>query len=193
MGRGSRRALLAALLAVCASPLAAPTDDALLAKLRSGGHVLLVRHSATAQGLGDPPGLRIEDCATQRNLSEEGREQAKRLGEFLRKERIPIARVYNSPWCRCRDTATIAFGSAEDWAPLSSFFDLPHRELEYSESVQRRIASYAVKKAPGNVVMVTHNVNIAALTKLSVAPGEVVVVRPDGCCHLKVVGRLNIE
>lgn len=181
------------MLAVSATAIAAPTDEALLAKLRAGGYVLLIRHAATGPGLGDPPGYRLEDCATQRNLSEAGREHSKRLGEQLRSERVPVTRVYTSPWCRCRDTATLAFGSAEDWAPLSSFFDLPHREPEFTESVQRRISSYARKKPSGNVAMVTHNVNIAALTKLSVAPGEVVVVRPDGCCDLKVVGRLTVE
>ena len=155
--------------------------------------MLLVRHSAAGPGLGDPPGFKLDDCASQRNLTEEGRAHAKRLGEWIRRERVPIERVYTSPWCRCRDTATLAFGKGETWEPLSSFFDLPHREPELSESTRKRIASYGVRKPAGNVVMVTHNVNIAALTKLSVASGEVVAVRPDGCCSLKVVGRFTVD
>ena len=182
--------LLAAALCAFVPRVHAAPDAALLAKLRAGGFVLLIRHSATETGRGDPPGYRLEDCATQRNLSEAGREQAKLLGETLRRERVPIERSYNSPWCRCRDTATLAFGKSEDWAPLSSFFDLPHREPEYTESTRKRILSYGVKKPKGNIVMVTHNVNIASLTRLSIAPGEMVVVRPDGCCGLRVVGRL---
>ena len=184
-----RRAFLAALLAWASLALA--VDDAKLwAQLRHGGNVLLIRHASTLPGLGDPPGFKLDDCSTQRNLSEAGREEARRIGERLKRERIPIAQVYTSPWCRCRDTAMLAFGRAEDWAPLSSVFDLPDRDREYTERVKKRIGTYSSRDLKGNVVMVTHNVNIASLTKLSVAPGEVVVVRPDGCCGLRVVGRL---
>lgn len=184
-----RRAFLAALLAWASLAFAA--DDAKLwAQLRHGGNVLLIRHASTLPGLGDPAGFKLDDCATQRNLSEAGREEARRIGERLKRERIPVAQVYTSPWCRCRDTAMLAFGRAEDWAPLSSVFDLPDRDREYTERVKKRIGTYSSRGMKGNIVMVTHNVNIAALTKLSVAPGEVVVVRPDGCCGLRVVGRL---
>jgi phosphohistidine phosphatase SixA len=188
-----RRALLLAGTAALLPASLARAEPALWPRLREGGCVLLVRHAATGPGLGDPPGYRLDDCATQRNLSEAGRAEARRLGAKLRAERVPIARVYTSPWCRCRDTATLAFGAAEDWEPLSSFFDLPHREAELSETVRKRILSYSIRKPRGNVAMVTHNVNIAALTKLSVATSEAVVVRPDGCCGLKVLGRLRVE
>jgi len=192
----ARRDFLLALLALGVAPARSaaqsPEAAALWTKLRAGGYVLLIRHAATEPGLGDPPGFRVEDCATQRNLSEAGREQSRHLGERLRAERVRIDRVYTSPWCRCRDTATLAFGKAEDWEPLSSFFDLPHREPELSERVKKRIGGYGARKPKGNVAMVTHNVNIAALTRLSVAVGEIVVVRPDGCCNLKTVGRLQV-
>lgn len=168
------------------------SENSTWARLCSGRHVLLMRHAATEEGLGDPPGFRLGDCKTQRNLSGGGREQARRVGDALRRERVPIARVYTSPWCRCRETAMLAFGKAEDWSPLSSIFDFPDREPDYSERVRKRIASYASRDPGGNVVMVTHNVNIAALTKLSVAPAEIVVVRPDGCCGLRVVDRLVV-
>ena len=184
-----RRAFLAALLAWASLAFAAE-DAKLWAQLRHGGNVLLIRHASTLPGLGDPAGFKLDDCSTQRNLSEAGREEARRIGERLKRERIPIAQVYTSPWCRCRDTAMLAFGRAEDWAPLSSVFDLPDRDREYTERVKKRIGTYSSRDMKGNIVMVTHNVNIAALTKLSVAPGEVVVVRPDGCCGLRVVGRL---
>jgi len=183
------RAFLAALLAWASLAFAA--DDAKLwAQLRHGGNVLLIRHASTLPGLGDPAEFKLDDCSTQRNLSEAGREEARRIGERLKRERVPIAQVYTSPWCRCRDTAMLAFGRAEDWAPLSSVFDLPDRDREYTERVKKRIGAYSSRDMKGNIAMVTHNVNIASLTKLSVAPGEVVVVRPDGCCGLRVVGRL---
>jgi broad specificity phosphatase PhoE len=159
--------------------------------MRRGGLVLLMRHANT-DGAGDDPGFTLDDCSTQRNLSEKGREEARRIGERLRAEKVPIARVYTSPWCRCRDTATLAFGKAEDWEPLSSFFDFPHREAYYSERVRKRIASYGNAKPRGNIVMVSHNVNIGALARLSVQPGDIVVVKPEGCCGMRVLGTLQL-
>ncbi|MEP7068735.1 MAG: histidine phosphatase family protein [Usitatibacter sp.] len=163
-----------------------------MARLRRGGHVLLMRHASTGPGLGDPPGYRLDDCSTQRNLSDEGRAGAKRIGERLRGAKVPIARVYTSPWCRCRETAMLAFGKAEDWEPLSSYFDFPDRDAQYTERVKKRIGTYSSRAMGGNVAMVTHNVNIAALTRLSVATAEIVVVRPDGCCGLRTLGRLKL-
>ena len=190
--RFSRRAFL---LAACAASFArgATDDEATVWKrLREGGNVILARHASTEPGLGDPPGFKLGECATQRNLSEAGRAESRRLGERLLAQRVLIGKVYTSPWCRCRETAMLAFGRAEDWEPLSSFFDFPNREADYVESVKKRIAGYSRLPRGPNIVMVTHNVNIAALTRLSVAQAEMVVVRPDGCCGLRVVGRLRV-
>ena len=151
-----------------------------------------MRHASTGPGLGDPPGYKLDDCATQRNLSDRGRAEARAIGARLGREKVPIARAYTSPWCRCRETATLAFGKAEDWEPLASLFDFPDRDAEYTERVMKRIGNYSSRGPGGNVAMVTHNVNIAALTRLSVATGEIVVVRPDGCCGLRTVGRLKL-
>jgi len=187
-----RRALLVAGVAALALPATARGERRAWDALRSGGHVILMRHAATEPGFGDPPNFKVGDCATQRNLSDAGRAEARRVGERLSAERVPIARTYTSPWCRCRETAMLAFGASEDWEPLSSFFEMPHREAALTETVKKRILGYSITKPAGNVVMVTHNVNIAALTKLSVAQAELVVVRPDGCCALKVVGSLRV-
>lgn len=185
-----RRAFLGAVLAAPLTLRAAATRD-LEARLRAGGMVLLMRHAST-EGAGDLPGYRLGDCATQRNLSEAGREEARRAGERIRAMHAPIERVYTSPWCRCRETAMLAFGRAEDWEPLGSFFDRPDEEPAATAHVKKRILGYTITRPRGNVVMVTHNVNIAALTKLSVAPAEIVVVQPDGCCGVKVAGRLAL-
>jgi broad specificity phosphatase PhoE len=185
-----RRFLAAAAVLALPSFGLAAEEDKLLARLRAGGYVLLMRHASTPSDAGDPPGYRLDDCATQRNLSAAGREEARRVGERLKREHIPIVRVYTSPWCRCRDTATLAFGHCEDWQPLASVFEMQDRDAEYTERVRKRIGNYSSRSLGGNVAMVTHNVNIAALTKLSVAPAEIVVVRPDGCCGLRVAGRL---
>jgi broad specificity phosphatase PhoE len=185
-----RRLLLAA-LALLALPAVAD-EAAAWAALRAGGHVALIRHASTEPGLGDPPGYKLDDCATQRNLSAQGREEARRLGERMRREGVVVDKVYTSPWCRCRDTAKEAFGKAEDWEALSSFFDDRGREPDRTERVKKRIGTYATRKPRGTVVMVTHHVNIAALTNFAVGTGEVVVVRADGCCGLRVVGRIGI-
>ena len=189
---GARRAFLLGALALLALPARAD-EAAAWAALKQGGHVAFIRHEATEPGLGDPPGYRLEDCASQRNLSAQGREAAKRLGERLRAEGVVIDKVYTSPWCRCRDTATLAFGKAEDWDALSSFFDDRSQEPKRTERVKNRVGTYSTKKAKGTVVMVTHHVNIQALTYQAVGQGEIVVVRPDGCCGLKVVGRIALR
>ena len=87
------------------------SDEALWNDLRKGGYVLLIRH-ADAPGTFDPPGFQLGVCSTQRNLSEEGRAQSRRLGELIRSKNVPIAQVFSSEWCRCIDTATLAFGAA---------------------------------------------------------------------------------
>ena len=79
---------------------AAQADEALWQLVARGGHVLFVRHAETTPGVGDPPGFRLEDCATQRNLSGEGRAQARRLGEELKRRGVPVGDVLSSPWCQ---------------------------------------------------------------------------------------------
>jgi phosphohistidine phosphatase SixA len=187
-----RRAFVAAALSAPWLARAATREAELPRLLARGGMVLLMRHASTEGGAGDPPGYRLDDCSTQRNLSAAGRAEAARVGERIRAIRAPIERVYTSPWCRCRDTAQIAFGTSEDWEPLGSFFDRPDLEADATGHVRKRILGYTIRRPAGNVVMVTHNVNIAALTRLSVAPAEIVVVQPDGCCGVKVAGRLAL-
>jgi hypothetical protein len=101
-----RRSLLLAgsALALPVSALA-QESDALAARLHGGGLVLLIRHAQTTPGVGDPPGFRLDDCSTQRNLSEAGRDQARAWGEWLRRNDIATTRVLSSRWCRCRETA----------------------------------------------------------------------------------------
>jgi broad specificity phosphatase PhoE len=188
----SRRAFLASAAAFGFTSLAFADDKATWDRLRAGGLVLLMRHASTTEGLGDPKDFKLGECSTQRNLSERGRDEARQVGERFRQERVAVAKVFTSPWCRCRDTATLAFGRAEDWTPLSSAFDFPHQEPEFTERVKKRIGSYAAKRPAGVVVMVTHNVNIAALSRYSVAPAELVLMSPSGCCDAKPLERLKV-
>src|SRR5688572_28986342 len=97
------------LFALLLLPLTAGADDALWALLKKGGQVVLIRHAVTTPGVGDPPGFTIQDCKTQRNLTAAGRKEAERLGAAFRQRAIPVGRVLSSPWCRCLETAKLAF------------------------------------------------------------------------------------
>src|SRR6478672_3292477 len=115
----ARRAVLGAGLGLAALPLWAATDPDAEALLRRGGVVIAFRH-ALAPGTFDPPGFRLGDCSTQRNLNDEGRSQARRAGDWFRARGLEPARVRSSPWCRCVDSATLAFGTPEVWPALGS-------------------------------------------------------------------------
>jgi len=156
--------------------------------LQRGGLVVLIRHTA-APGFGDPPHFRIGDCSTQRNLSAEGRRQARELGEAFRRRKIPIENVYSSQWCRCKDTAELAFGSFLEHPALNSFFEHPALKASRTEALKALLRQ--VRPDSGNLVLVTHQVNITALTGVVPAEGELVVVRdePDG--RLRLLGRMT--
>ncbi|MDM7949422.1 histidine phosphatase family protein [Hydrogenophaga sp.] len=155
--------------------------------LRQGGNVLLMRHAQTESGIGDPPNFRIGDCSTQRNLNDVGREQSRRVAAAFQRERIVLDEVRSSAWCRCVDTAELAFGRHTVWSPINSFFQQNGRETQTAE-VLRALKSF---KAPRNLVLVTHQVNISALTGGFVAMGEILLTRPgqmaDG--RLRVLAR----
>ena len=143
--------------------------------LRAGGCVVLMRHAVTVAGVGDPPGFRLDDCSSQRNLSDAGRQQARALGEAFQRERVQLAEVRSSAWCRCVDTAQLAFGRHTVWAPLNSFFQVGDRAAQ-TRAVLQGVAGV---KAPANWMLVTHQVNMTALTGVFPASGEVFVTRFD--------------
>ena len=186
------RVLVVAFLFVAslAAPRAASADEALWELLRTGGRVVVMRHAATDRSLGDPPDFRMDDCSTQRNLSAEGREQARRLAAAFGARGIPIGRVLSSQWCRCLETARLAFGLAEPWPALNSFWR--NRELEAPRSREVR-ARAAERPDRGNLILVTHQLNIGALTGVYPAEGEFLVLTPlaDGAFH--VAGRLKAD
>ena len=150
-------------------------------RLAPGGYALLVRHATTDPGTGDPPGFKVDDCATQRNLSPAGRSEAAALGQALRTRGVRIDEVRSSAWCRCLDTARLAFGEPRPWQPLNSFFDERSRADPQTAAVRVEIARIA---PPRIVAMVTHQVNITALVDVYPAQGEVIAVRwRDGSAY----------
>jgi len=185
--RPTLRALAAALaLSVGAAPAAAQSE-ALWSVLKNGGQVVIMRHASTDPGLGDPATFRLEDCATQRNLSGAGREEARRIGAAFRARGIPIGQTLSSRWCRCLETARLAFGSLEPWPALDSFFRDRWREPEQTRAVRARIGG---RPAHENLILVTHQVNITALTGIFPASGEFIVLTPLGDSAFRVAGRL---
>lgn len=151
----------------------ARADEEIWQRLKEGGHVVLVRHAVTTPGAGDPPGMRLDKCDTQRNLTDEGRAHARRIGEEWRKRAIPLERVVSSPWCRCLETARLAFGKAEVSEALSNLFGRPENRERQVRELRALAATHSGK---GNLVLVTHGSTIAALTGVNPATGEMVIV-----------------
>lgn len=179
--------LAAGLLALaCLAP--AQAADA-LAELAQPGHVLMVRH-AMAPGFGDPPEFRIGDCATQRNLDEAGRAQARALGARLRAAGIRRAKVYSSQWCRCLDTARLlGLGDVEPLTALNSFHGRPEEREPKLAAVRKFLA--ALPRDGGPVVLVTHQVTIGGITGRGVISGGGYVLRLDGSGAPQVVGAVE--
>ena len=177
-----RRYFLHALPLLGAPRLLAAGDGAAGAwrRLKAGRHVVLIRHAATVPGIGDPVGFRIDACATQRNLSAAGRNDARRIGAAFREHRIPIADVLSSRWCRCLDTAQLAFGRVQP-APMidSMFTDNDAARERKLRALRAFLKGY---QAAGNLVLVTHDVNIRALVGEGVGQGDMVLatIAPDG-------------
>jgi phosphohistidine phosphatase SixA len=178
----SRRSWIGAGLAlVAAAALPAGTgraDEPALARFAEGGRVLLMRH-ALAPGVGDPQGFRLDDCATQRNLNDAGRGQARRLGERLRAVGLTGAKVLSSRWCRARETAELlGLGPVEAFQPIDSVFGVPGERQPSTERLRAYLASLPRDGAP--VIMVTHQVNITNLTGIFPESGEALILRLDG-------------
>lgn len=186
--RGRFGTWLTMILAVLCQPvLAAEPWDA----LRQGGVLILMRHAATDPGTGDPPGFRVDDCKTQRNLSAEGRVQARRIGEMIAAGGVRPTAVFSSAWCRCKETGTLAFPSVpvKNLPALDSVFMDNSREPAQTAALREAIAHIAPS---GVTVWVTHQTNATALTGEYLGMGEALALRPDGATKFRVVGRLRL-
>ena len=141
------------------------------------GDVVIYRH-ALAPGGGDPPGLSLSDCSTQRNLSDAGRTQARRIGEELRQRlsTLQVTEVWASPWCRTLETARLAFAGlpVREQPAFGSFFQQPEREADLLSKARELLAGW---RGPGVLVVVTHQVTITGLSGIYPASGEGVAMR----------------
>ena len=149
------------------------SEDKILESLKEGGKIIFIRH-AYAPGGGDPQNFNINDCSTQRNLSDEGINQSKLIGEFFKTNKIQIDKVLSSEWCRCKDTAKFAFNDFETFDALNSFFSakFAKNEKKQIKDLKNYIKNWKSNK---NLILVTHFVVISSILNIAVSSGEIVI------------------
>ena len=145
----------------------------LVKELKQGGKLVFIRH-AYAPGSGDPDDFDIYDCNTQRNLNENGRKQAKKIGNFFKDNKIPIYKVISSEWCRCKETAVIGFNKFEKKNFLNSFFSSKFAKNKDKQVVdlKRYIKQFKSEK---NLILITHYVVISEVIDYYSSSGEIIV------------------
>ena len=159
----------------------------LLNQLEDGGKLIFIRH-AYAPGGGDPDNFNLDDCSTQRNLNKEGREQAKYIGEFFKKNEIKIYKVLSSEWCRCKDTAKIAFKNFSTNSFLNSFYS--SRYAKNKDKQIKMLNNYVKRlKSDKNLILVTHYVLISEVLNYAPSSGEIVVSDKD----FNIIGSVKIN
>ena len=186
----SRLTLVALAVSLIAAPVAAADDSReAWAALVTGGHVALVRHGNAPPGYGgDPPGFKIDDCATQRNMDERGRAQSKAVGEAFRQHGVRVDKVLSSPWCRCLETARLmAVGSVEGTMAVAASDRSPDRLA----ALKQMVSSW---RGPGTLVLVTHGLTVQSLVGILPGQAETVVLRPKLGKEqgVEVVGRIPV-
>ncbi len=165
----------------------ADLNENLLNQLQDGKKLIFIRH-AYAPGSGDPKNFNLNDCSTQRNLSEEGRQQAKHIGEFFKKNKIKIDKVLSSEWCRCKDTAKIAFKNFSTNSFLNSFYSSKYAKNKDKQikMLKEYIQSFKSNK---NLILVTHYVLISEILNYGPSSGEIVVSDKN----FNIIGRVEIN
>jgi len=165
----------------------ADLNKKLINQLEEGGKLIFIRH-AYAPGSGDPDNFNLNDCSTQRNLSKEGQRQAKYIGEFFRNNKVKIDKVLSSEWCRCKETAKIAFKNFSTNSFLNSFYS--SKFAKNKDKQVKALKEYIKKfKSDKNLVLVTHYVLISELLNYGPSSGEIVVSNKN----LNIIGSLEIN
>ena len=159
----------------------------IIENLKEGGKLIFIRH-AYAPGGGDPNNFNINDCSTQRNLSKSGRNQSEKIGKFFKENRIKIKNVFSSEWCRCKETASLAFKNFETKNFLNSFFS---SKFAQNKNIQMRdFQNFLLdwdKKT--NLIFVTHYVVISEILDYQPSSGEIIIANKN----LKIIDTLEIK
>ena len=169
------------------TPVKADSKKNIIEKLKAGGKLIFIRH-AYAPGGGDPENFNIYDCSTQRNLSESGRIQSRKIGNFFKENRIKIEDVYSSEWCRCKETASLAFKNFKTKSFLNSFFSskFAHKKKSQIKDFQKFLNIWDKKN---NLIFITHYVVISEILDYPPSSGEIVVSDKN----LKIIDTLQIK
>jgi phosphohistidine phosphatase SixA len=155
------------------STIKADLNENLISELKEGGKIIFIRH-AYAPGSGDPDNFDINDCDTQRNLNDSGKLQAKKIGNYFKKNKIPINMVVSSEWCRCKETAFLAFKNFETENFLNSFFN--PKFLKNKNKQMKELKKYINEwQNEENLVLVTHYVVILEALGYASSSGEMVI------------------
>ena len=176
------------LISICIiSSVKADSKHNIISELKKGGKLIFIRH-AYAPGGGDPENFDIDNCATQRNLNDSGRIQSKKIGDFFKKNNIPLGKVFSSEWCRCKDTASIAFKKFETKSFLNSFFSEQFAKNKKNQinDFHKFIDEWDKNQ---NLIFITHYVVISEILNYAPSSGEIVVSDK----HFKVIDTLEIE
>ena len=163
------------------------SNENLVSVLKEGKKIIFIRH-ALAPGNGDPSNFDIKDCSSQRNLNEKGRLQSKKIGNFFKNYDIKIDKVLSSEWCRCKDTAEIAFGNFETFNALNSFYD-----AKFYKNKSKQIKDLKIFinnwESDSNLIIVTHYVVISSLLNRTTSSGEMIITDKK----LNIIGNLEIN
>ena len=173
---------------ICLTPsVKADLKQNIINELINGGKLIFIRH-AYAPGSGDPVNFDIKNCSSQRNLSNIGKIQSKEIGNFFTKNNILVDKVYSSEWCRCKETAKIAFYNYEIKKSLNSFFNKKFTKNKDSQMINLKkfIKNWDGKQ---NLVFITHYVVISEILDYGTSSGEIVITNKD----LKVIDTIKIE
>ena len=169
------------------SPIKADLNKKLINQLEEGGKLIFIRH-AYAPGSGDPDNFNLNDCSTQRNLSKEGQRQAEYIGEFFRNNKVKIDKVLSSEWCRCKETAKIAFKNFSTNSFLNSFYS--SKFAKNKDKQVKALKEYIkIFKSDKNLVLITHYVLISEILNYGPSSGEIVVSNKN----LNIIGSLEIN
>ena len=165
----------------------ADLNENLLKQLKEGEKFIFVRH-AYAPGNGDPDNFNLNDCSTQRNFNEEGRKQAHNIGDFFVKNKIKIDKVLSSEWCRCKETARIAFKNFSTKNFLNSFYSLKYAKNK-NKQIKKLNDYINQSKSKKNIIFVTHYVLISELFDYAPSSGEMVVSDKN----FNMIGSIEID
>ena len=167
------------------STIKADLNKKLINQLEDGGKLIFIRH-AYAPGSGDPDNFNLNDCSTQRNLSKEGKKQAKYIGEFFKNKKIKVDKVLSSEWCRCKETAVIAFSDYKTESFLNSFFSDKFRKNKdlQIKNLKSYIDKWDKKK---NLILITHYVVILEILDYAPSSGEIVI----SDMNFKLIGSIS--